>query len=282
MEASICCAVPPQPVGRPTPTWGRASLALLALVALTPAPATSQIGIYDALARRFSDVSFFANTGALMPARDGVAGERTTSYGIEVLLQIGGINRPASAPPASTDSVTVVWTGRQVTHNGTSADTVDTYDVRPRAPRPAGEPLWTFEVGVGYGQLTGFGLEAPELDMRGAARDLPSLSLYATYEPLGGYLGVRSGFAKLQGLQIIDEEGRTFGGEAESFMAGVAVGEFVQILNLSLFVEGAYTWRDFPSVRWSGPSPLPAAVPRSLGLSGWTLGAGLQFGVGGG
>ncbi|MDP2957079.1 MAG: hypothetical protein Q8N53_11715 [Longimicrobiales bacterium] len=282
MKPSICCAVLPRPVSRATPVRGRASLALLALAALCPAPAAAQIGIYDALARRFSDVSFFVNTGALLPAKHGVTGERTTSYGIEVLLEIGGINRPASRPPASTDSVTVVWTGRQVTHDGTSADTVDTYDVRPRAPRPAGEPLWTFEVGIGYGQLTGFGLEAPELDMRGAVRDLPSVSLYASYEPLGGYLGVRSGFAKLQGLQIIDDQGRAYGGEAESFMAGVAIGEFVQILNLSLFVEGAYTWRDFPSVRWTGPSPLPAGVPRSLGLSGWTLGAGLQFGVGGG
>lgn len=60
---------------------------------------------------------------------------------------------------------------------------------------------------------------------------------------------MRSGFAKLQGLQVIDGEGQTFGGEAESFMAGVAAGEFIQILSLSVFVEGAYTWRDFPSVR---------------------------------
>lgn len=79
----------------------------------------------------------------------------------------------------------------------------------------------------------------------------------------------------------MDEEGRVFGGDAESFMAGVAVGQFVEILSLTLFVEGAYTWRDFPSVRWTGPGSLPAGLPRSMSLSGWTLGAGLQFGVGG-
>lgn len=260
----------------------RIAPAIALSMTLAPAPATGQVSIYEALARRFSDVSFFANTGALKPASAGIEGDRTTSYGIEVLLEIGGITRPAPPPPASKDSVNVVWTGRQVTHDGTRADTVDTYEVRPRVSRAVGEPLWTFELGIGYGQLTGFGLEGTELDMRGAVRDLPSLSLYASYEPVGSYLGIRSGFAKLQGLQVLDQEGRAFGGEAESFMAGVAVGQFVEILNLSLFVEGAYTWRDFPSVRWSGPSPLPRGIPRSLALSGWTLGAGLQFGVGGG
>lgn len=250
---------------------------------LVPAAAMAQVSIYDAISRRFSDVSFFANTGALAPASGGIRGDRVTSYGIEVLLEIGGVSRPAPAPPLPGDSATVVWTGRQITHDGSQADTVDTYEVRPRVVRAAREPIWTFELGVGYGQLTGFGLENEELDMRGAARDLPSLSLYASYEPLGGYLGVRSGFAKLQGLQVIDPEGRVFGGEAESFMAGIAVGEFVEILSLSLslFVEGAYTWRDFPSVRWSGPGALPRELPRSMSLSGWTLGAGLPFGVGG-
>jgi hypothetical protein len=239
------------------------------------------VSIYDAIARRFSDVSFFANTGALMPASGGLRGDRVTSYGIEVLLEIGGVSRPAPGLPPPGDSASVVWTGRQITHDGTRADTVDTYEVRPQIARAAREPLWTFELGVGYGQLTGFGLDSEDLDMRGAARDLPSLSLYASYEPLGGYLGIRSGFAKLQGLQVIDPEGRVFGGEAESFVAGIAVGEFVEILSLNVFVEGAYTWRDFPSVRWSGPGALPRELPRSMSLSGWTLGAGLQFGVGG-
>lgn len=261
---------------------GRAPLVwLFCLATALPAPIAAQLGIYDALATRFSDVSFFVNTGALLPANNGVTGERTTSYGIEVLLEIGRVDRAASAAAIANDSVTLVWTGRQITRRGSSTDTVDTYEVRTGPSGPAGERVWTFEVGIGYGQLTGFDLEDPGLDMRGAVRDLPSLSLYATYEPLGGYLGVRSGFAQLQGLQVFDAAGSAFEGEAQSFMAGVAVGEFVQILSLSIFVEGAYTWRDFPSVRWSSPDPLPAGLPRSLGLSGWTLGAGVQFGVGG-
>jgi len=141
----------------------------LALVAgLAPRPASAQMSIYDALARRFSDVSFFANTGKLAPLAGAVRGDRTTSYGIEVLLEIGGVRRPAPASALPRDSAVAVWTGRQITRDGTRADTVDTYEVRPGGVRAAGDPLWTFELGIGYGQLTGFELEDRTLDMRGA------------------------------------------------------------------------------------------------------------------
>lgn len=177
--------------------------------------------------------------------------------------------------------MSLVWTGMEVRRGASGVDTVHTYQVRPRPPRALGEPIWTLEVGIGYGQLTGFGLEDTEVDLRGAVRDLPSLSLYAVYEPWDGYFGIRSGFMKTQGLQVFDADGRAFTGEAEGFLAGLALGHFVDILDLSLFVEGAYTWRDFPSVRWSGAGPLPRGAPRSMRLHGWSVGAGIQFGVGG-
>jgi hypothetical protein len=58
------------------------------------------------------------------------------------------------------------------------------------------------------------------------------------------------------------------------------VGRFVEVANLVLFLEGSYTWRHFPSIRWTGPGPLPAGAPRGLGLSGWAVGTGIQFAVG--
>lgn len=276
--------IPPAPpplsarASRPLSRWLFAgALALLA----TPGPLSGQIGIFDALARRFSDVSFFANRGGLHGASAGVRDDGLVNYGIEVFLQIGSIHRPAQPERLQGDSVSLVWTGMEVRRGGSGVDTVNTYQVRPRPSLPAGEPIWTLEVGIGYGQLTGFGLDDPGLDLRGAVRDLPSLSLYAVYEPWDGYFGVRSGFMKTQGLQVFDAEGRAFTGEAEGFLAGLAVGRFVQLLDLSLFVEGAYTWRDFPSVRWSGAGPVPANASRAMGLHGWSVGAGIQFGVGG-
>lgn len=247
----------------------------------TPREAAAQFGIVDALARRFSDVSFFANRGALHGASGGVTGPSLVNYGIEVFLEIGGTHGPAPTAPPRGDTVSLVWTGMQVVRRGSGADTTQTYEVRPPPPRPRGDPVWVFEIGVGYGQLTGFGLEDAELDLRGAVRDLPSLSLYAVYEPWDGYFGIRSGFMKTAGLQVFDAEGASFAGEAEGFLAGLAVGRFVEVLDLSLFVEGAYTWRDFPSIQWRGAGPLPANAPRSMGLHGWTVGAGIQFGVGG-
>lgn len=272
---SPCRASPVSPFAA---SWFLAGAAALLL---TPGHAAGQIGIFDALARRFSDVSFFANRGGLHGASPGLAGDALVNYGIEVFLQIGSIHRPAPAAPARGDSVTLVWTGMEVRRRGTEADTVQTYQIRPRPPRPPGEAVWTLEVGIGYGQLTGFGSDDRALDLRGAVRDLPSLSLYAIYEPWNGYFGVRSGFMKTQGLQVWDADGRAFAGEAEGFLAGLALGRFVQILDLSLFVEGAYTWRDFPSVRWSGAGPVPVTAPRSMGLHGWSVGTGIQFGVGG-
>jgi hypothetical protein len=259
-----------------------AGLALLVLcgLALLPRPAQAQLGIYDALARRFSDVSFFATTGGLHPRGGSLADTRLTAFGIEVLLEIGGVSRPVGAPPARADSVTLVWTGMQVVVGEASTDTIRTYEVRPVTVRSRTEPVWTFELGLGYGQLTGFRLADPAYDMRGAVRDLPSVSLYAVYDPIGAYFGVRSGFMRFQGLQVFDDEGRVFAGEAESFLAGVALGGFLEVLSLSLFAEASYSWREFPSIRWTGPAPLPAGVPRHMALNGWSAGGGIQFSVG--
>jgi hypothetical protein len=253
----------------------------LALLFLAPEPAYAQFGVFDALARRFSDVSFYGGLGGLLPESNQVVADRLWSFGIEALFEVGTVSRPAPGPaPAAGDSVELRWTGREVTRRGSGADTVDTYEVREvvrSVPRIA---IWTFEVGVGYGQVAGLDSPVEGLTLKGSVRELPALSLYATYEPVGTYFGLRSGFMRFQGLQSIDTDGVSYAGDAESFLAGAAVGQSFEVMDLFLFVEGAYTFRFFPSVSWGGGVP-PAGTPREISLSGWSVATGVQFGVGG-
>ena len=51
-------------------------------------------------------------------------------------------------------------------------------------PKPAGPPeprsYFTLEFALGYSQFSGFGSSDPTIELRGAVRELPSASLYAT------------------------------------------------------------------------------------------------------
>lgn len=262
-----------------TITMIRDTVVVLAVMLLaTPTHVSAQIGIYDALARRFSDVSFFFNEGGLAPTTPEVRADHLSSFGIEVLLTIATITRP-TGPAVRGDSVVLTWTERRVMKTATGVDTVETYQVKPGVVRRPSEPVWTLELGLGYGQMSGFESNVPGLDLKGSVRDLPSVSLYASYDPTSTYFGVRSGFMKLQSLQVYDDAGRTWSGEADSFMTGVAVGQSVELLNVTLFAEAGYAWRPFPSIRWTGGT-LPSNIPRELSLHGWTAGVGIQFSLG--
>lgn len=282
-------------LGRISPpvTWGapasglrgRAALLVGLALCMAPSPAHAQFGIFDALARRFSDVSFFGSAGGLLPESDELRAGTTTSFGVEVLFEIGSIERPLSASgrpnvEPTGDSVIVRWTGMEVVRSADGVDTVYTYEVERRAPTsPPTETLWVFELGVGYGQLSGFDVRDPAFDMKGSVRSLPFLSLYGSYEPVGVYAGLRSGFMTTEGLQVFDADGNVFSGDADSFLAGVVLGYSVELLGINVFAEGAYTVRDFPSVTWN-MGQIPPGIPREMSLSGWNLGGGIQFSVG--
>jgi hypothetical protein len=262
------------------------SLPILALALLIwPSPADAQFGVFDALARRFSDVSFFGSAGGLLPEPAELRSGTTTSFGVEVLFEIGSIERtlPASTrpnPAEPADSVHIRWTGMQVVRSEDGVDTIYTYEVERRSPpSPPTETVWLFELGVGYGQLSGFNARDPSLDLKGSIRSLPFLSLYGSYEPIGVYGGLRSGFMTTEGLQVFDAEGNVFSGDADSFLAGVVLGYSIEILGINVFTEGSYTVRDFPSVAWD-KGQLPPGIPREMSLSGWNFGGGIQFSVG--
>nr|PZN90752.1 MAG: hypothetical protein DIU52_05900 [bacterium] len=240
-----------------------------------PGPAAAQLGAVEALLRNATDLSFYFNTGGFMPSSDalttgdwGLAG-----FGVELLFEVGRVHARSASPTATVAAGDDArrWTEMRIVRKGEKVDTTYVYE---------DEVLWTFELGVGYGQVTGFRSRDAGLDLRGAVRDLPAVSLYANYEPLGAYAGLRSGFMRTQGLQVYADDGTPISGTAESFLAGMALGKSLHIGSMTLFLETAYWLRHFPSVQWSSDAPLPPGTPRALTLSGWSIGTGIQFGVG--
>ncbi|MEK9501599.1 hypothetical protein WI372_11465 [Gemmatimonadota bacterium DH-20] len=260
---------------------GRVHTAALVAVFALPVAASGQLGAIEGLASRVSDLGFYATFGTVGdggPIESDAFG--VASYGLEVLFEVGAIEREVGVREPSVDSVQIEWVGMVVERSGRRADTTWTYEVVP-APEPAPrmETLWTFELGLGYGEISGYRASEPGIDLRGVVRELPSISLYASYAPLGFYAGLRSGFMRLQGLQLyLDDDSSPITGDADSFLAGVLVGQVVEVLGLDFFVEGAWTVRDFHSVEWSAPPP---ASLRSIDLTGWSVGTGVQFSVGG-
>jgi hypothetical protein len=272
---------------RPTPTPRATPLPLLAALLaplFAPAPATAQFGPIEALATRVSDLSFYygvggltGGTGVLEPNAGGV-----TSFGVELLFEVARIPsaaaraRRAAAPTVERRVLQRV----EVRQEAGRADTVYHYDV-VRSPPGYGEGdiLWTLEVGIGYGQTEGFRLRDPSLEMNAMVRNLPAVTLYLSYEPVGTYLGLRTGLMRTEALQVVDAEGTVYRGRGEAFQMGALAGYAFPLRPTWLFVEGGYTLRTFPSVEWSATGPLPAGIPRRLDASGWTVAAGIQFPV---
>lgn len=260
----------------------RLAWVVLAGVLVVPVPAAAQLGAIEALASRISHLSFYGTLGGLTSASSGLerSGLGVSSYGLEVLFEVGSIDEIVGPAPPPTDSVVVRWTSMMVERRGRRADTTYHYEVVPApASAPETRAIWLFELGLGYGQTVGFQASDPSRDLRGMVRDLPSISLYASYAPVGFYAGLRSGFMRVQGLQVYEDDASVVHGEADSFLAGAMVGQSFAVLGLDLFIEAAYTVRDFSSVTWDA---VPPPSLRSLDLSGWSIGTGVQFALGGG
>lgn len=267
----------------PAPVPIRLTLAAL-IGLLVPSPGAAQFGAVETLAQNVSDLSFYYSWG-------GAGGSTSlatdfgglTAFGVELLFEVATIpsaaarEQRAAASPVTRE----VLRGIEI-HRGSdgTVDTVYHYDV-VRSP-PAYSPediMWTLEVGIGYGQVQGLELRDPTLELNAMIRTLPSVSLYMSYEPLGTYLGLRTGFLRTYALQVIDADGTVFPGSAEAFLMGGLLGYAFAIDPTYLFIEAGYTARTFPSVEWTVQGPIPAGVPRQLDVSGWGLAVGIQFPV---
>jgi hypothetical protein len=196
---------------------------------------------------------------------------------LELLFSIGEVGRPlpqsASEP---TDPVQMEWIQTTVARHDDHTDTTNVFEIRKVCRESPTEPIWLFEMGLGYGQVVGFSGSGSKTDLRGTIRDLPSVSFYASYEPVGAHFGLRSGFMRAQGLQYHDETGGSISGKADSFLASGPVGYALEILRFNLFAESGYALRYFPSIEWSGGTA-GGTQPRELNLSGWFLSTGIQF-----
>ncbi len=248
---------------------------------LAPAPASAQFGAVEALASRVSDLGFFYSRGGTQSSRT-LQGEAlgVTSFGVEMLFEVAEIPSAAARSRVAAAGSSETWVLREtrVTVSDAGVDTTYHYDVVRRRPGYGPDDIeWTLEMGIGYGQVQGMELRDASLDLNATIRTLPSLTLYLTYEPLAAYLGLRTGFLRTHAMQVMDESGTLFDGEAEAFMMGGLAGYALSLGPTWLFLEAGYTERMFPSVKWSAPGALPPGVPRALDVSGWGITAGLQF-----
>jgi len=270
------------PSSRFHPVAGTRAVLALLLLAWAPRPAAAQFGIVEGFARNVSQMSFYFGRTAVRSSSPEVrqGGLDATAFGVELLFPVRTITRPlAGAPrPAPTDSIRRILKGMDVILSDGSVDTIYHYDIEPVAPpSPPVRTLWALEVGLGYGQISGFDLADPGLDMNASVRDLPALSLYANYAPWGNYFGLRTGFMKTEGLQVADTRGEEWKGEGEAFLFGALTGWAFGVEGLWLLLETGYTVRRFPSVEWRGSLPLPSGIPRDLDVSGWFVSGGIQF-----
>jgi hypothetical protein len=249
-----------------------------------PAPVSGQFGAVEALASRVSDLSFHFGTGAMTGGsalEANALGVRT--FGVEMLFEVAQIptaeaRRRRAAWPDSTRARLDRMEVRRVEGR---ADTIYHYSVE-RVPAPTGpdDIVWTMEVGIGYGQLEGLRLRDPDLELNATVRYLPAVTVYLSYEPLGTYVGMRTGFMRTDALQVVNASGEVYRGRAEAFMMGGVAGYAFPVPPAYLFLEGGYTLRAFPSVEWTAtPGPLEPGIPRRLDASGWTVALGIQFPV---
>jgi len=145
---------------------------------------------------------------------------------------------------------------------------------------------WSFELGLGYEHVVwGSGPPGVAIDLRGAIRTLPRLSVYAAPPGSGAlhpYFGLGTGLVQLRTVRAFDAGGTQYALEGDTFEFGLLAGVSHQT---GFFIEAAYRDCDFRSVDYkfpAGVTAVPPGWPRALNLTGFHLSAGFQFGRPGG
>ncbi len=282
------------------------ALAATALILATPHESIAQADALAGLLGNATDFNFFwtasgAPRGALKPENERGA----SGLGFELSFGIpGGTSRVKLLPQAADrsaqgSSCNARFERRELRQDEDCADTARTlvkrdstraavtyqHDVKVRQFSWR-EPVYSFEVAVGFTQTGAFVSRVPENDIRVSLREAPSVSIYVNRDarpPLlsllpvnyGIYFGARSGVISLNaGRAYTDTSVTSFTGE--TFQLGAVAGLVAEFGGVNFFAEGSYMWRDFKSVEWDRTSGL-GTLPRRVDLSGASLAFGMQL-----
>jgi hypothetical protein len=223
------------------------------------------------------------------------------SAALDKCVDAAGLPRDASGSTTGTKDTSVAPTGitiavkqQPVTGTATESQLTCTMSVEITQPPKKADTTLTIEIGLGYGQFSGFRSKVPDIDLRGAVREFPALSVYGNWEHpiakvLYPYLGIRTGLVLLQSVRAYvpgsDDLANFYTMGGSSFQLGGVAGTAFRLsgrTNTYLFVEGYYDARTFQSVEWGGGDgkSIPVAAPRRLDLSAWGGTVGLQFPLG--
>lgn len=263
-----------------------------ALALMTPQlSAHAQIGFEPAVAN-INDVNIFFNCWS--PRGEVVSRSSCPSarngFGIEVLYTVGrvGVLGSPSNPAEEGRELSAVT----VKCGAGGCDSTKTYTVTRSKATP--KRYVNFEMGLGYGQFSGFGSSDETLKLRGTVREVPSVTLYGTFQDethplfktLNPYVGVRSGLLQLSNVSLYDKSaGDTlivYSGSAAAFQLGIAAGIQVNIGDRAhLFYEVGQSYRRFPNVQWAatGSARNRDVFPETLDFSGQSQSVGVQLTV---
>lgn len=256
---------------RPVPVMVIALSTLL----VAPRPAEAQIGSFDKIFDKVTDLNFYAGTNFTSDAlreRDN----RPSQFGVELIYHLGTRRAASGTPPkpVSRDSVKRTWIESEVTTSQGASEITNKYTI---TPAESTEPeLLRFELGLGYGQISGIEHEVDQYTVTGMVREFPSASAYVTWVPLALYGGVRTGLLQTSGLHAYDASGNTRRANASAFQFGGVVGFAPRVAALFPFIEAGYMFRDIQTIDWGG-DVVPPAIPRRLDLSGWQVMFGIQL-----
>jgi hypothetical protein len=210
-----------------------------------------------------------------------------SGWGVEAIFNLGYV-RIGKAPPAAPEDTSWVLERRQLGTSDGRVDSLRMYTPKVASKADTLRPNIRMELGLGYGQFTGFESSNPDFEIHGTVRETPTLTLYGTWEPRNSwitpYLGVRTGLIQLHNVQLLQpgtaDTVVVYKASSDVFQLGGVFGVSTNSSNfpLAAFIEVGYHVRKFPSVEWATNSSgkIVNDLPHEFDFSGWTLELGIQ------
>lgn len=266
------------------------------MIALCSAPLSAQSALASPLTGLLSKASymnvFFTWVNVKHPPFEPEDGEFTHGLGFELAFGLpGGQTQPRTpisrregtsclarysrnelALKAACADTTVKSVTRTISGQATTFEEV--LEIKPFSWE---EPTVTLDLGVSFAQSGAFVHNDRTADVRASLRELPALTLYATFQTTTPtwYLGARTGFLSLYNGRAYRDTTMKF--NAETLQLGPVIGMIQTIKGVDVFIEAAYLWREFRTVDWETAAKVPAVLPHRIDLSGASLLVGLQF-----